>query len=280
MKKKLFVILTALVLVAGLVGSCFAMYSKDADTISITLSTGDSVTLSMTGGAMALTDLNPNTAKTYSVTLTASSLELIGEGTGIFTVAIAAHSAATADVALAAAIDVDADDGAAFSADKAELTAGVEIDFDDLPDNITLTFSIGEEAFLAGAAEGVVDVTLSWEVKTEAWAIDPGAYYIVGSMNGWTITSTTTKLSTAAADIGESGNNAVLRNVHFNAGDEFKIRKGDGTWYSLIGGASVTAGTVSIGTGESQGNCVVGTSGDYCIYQNGSGFYVGPYPEV
>lgn len=279
MKKKVLVILTALVLVVGMVGSCFALYSKDATQKTITLTTGDSVTLTMTGDSLALENLNPDTNKTYAVTLSASNTALLGEGAGEFKVTIAASSADDADLALAANIGLSASDGAAFSATKSELAAGVEIDFDDLPEAITLTFYIGEEAFLTGAAEGSVDVTLSWKVVEEEWTIDTEAYYIVGSMNGWSITSTTTKLSTAAADIGESGNHAVLRNVAFTAGDEFKIRKGDGTWYSLLGGAAVGNG-VSIGTGESNGNCVVGTTGTYCIYQNGSGFYVGPYPEV
>lgn len=268
MKKKLLVVVVALLVVTAIVGSAFAVYAKDATPRTVALSTGDAVTLGISSTAnFSLAGLNPDTDKDLSVTLTATNVAKAEAGkAGKFTVIIAAHSAAAADVSLAAAISVSAagtySDSTAYAADNAALTAGDIINLSKIPTTMVLTFSIEDEDF-ADAAEGAVDITLKWEI-VDTWELDANAYYLVGTMNGWTISNDTYKFGA-----GNNGNQAELLGVELTAGTEFRVNKSTGNvWLSAHGESdAVKDGSI----GYANGNTIINTTGTYNFYINGSG---------
>ena len=258
MTKKLFISIIAIVVIAAVVGTCFAVYSV-TDTRSATITVGnDAVDLSI--GTVAdnfvLSGLQPthtyyedNILKTYSginqvVTLSASagSLALIeNSAEGEFSVTVEALTNAEADEALAAAVIVSATDYNNVDYNATQLANGVVINLKTIPQNFTINFCLPEEGddylntpeddtddfdFMA-VAEGSLRITFSWEAIP--FSVSDSAYYVIGTVTGVTewnqVTANAYKLGPGVTN----GDHAQATGLLFFAGDTVKVHKNNDT---------------------------------------------------
>ncbi len=256
MKKKLIVIVIAVVLVAAMVGTCFALYTRNADTRRVTLSTGDFVSLSIGGAAanFSLTGLSPDHDVTLGVTLNATNTNLAEDGVcGKFTVAISGTGAANVSVS-AAGTDKNS---TAVAYNNAALTAGQQIDLDDIPTNLTLTFKMSEISL--ATAEQELTITLSWIIdESTQWSVNADAYYVNGTYNGktnWSPVNGSWILSETPND-----GDCAKGTFTFAVGDTIKCVKGDNDhWFDWQDEATSDFE-------YNNGNLVIKTAGSYTIF--------------
>lgn len=229
MKRKIIIVVVAIALVAAITGTCFAMYQQNAGTRRISLSIGDSISLSFdeVSDNFSLTQLRPGHDVTLDVTLDATHTDLATEGmSGKFTVSI---SGSCASLVTVSATGTDKNSHA-VNYNHAALTAGQTIDLDDIPTDLVLTFSM--ESMTSASAEQTLTVTLSWIIDTTTvWPVDGDAHYVLGTYNGstkWDVNSDCWVL-TETPNEGDCAKGTFT----FAVGDKIKCVKGDiAYWYA------------------------------------------------
>lgn len=230
MKRKLFVIVIALVLAVSVVGASFALYVKsdekdvtigyDADAVSLTLGTN--------AASLTLNDLSPKegyTSKTITVSLDKSGVAPAAGMQGFFKIEIAnvgAGDLASAITASAVVTHKAGADPATTNLDQATLTGtGYACALSDLPESIALTIALNTamEGFdFANYAEEAITIKLFWT------PYDNEAFYLRSAATDW---CPDPAMMFEAHDEDE----VKLLNVYMAANQEFKITE-NGNWYS------------------------------------------------
>ncbi len=257
--KKVLVIVIATILALSVIGTCFALYKINATDRNITLTTGDSVTLSIAADDLAEVGISPDhTTATYNVTLESSSTVSDASVYGKFTVATSGPLANYLKVSTTIG-EVERDDAA--------LKTGIHYALNALPTTFTLTFTFDfSDIDFYTVAETVADVTLSWVIDssyTGPYTPVVGGYYLVGDINGqesWGPASAAHLFNTTGID---PLNKAELEGIELSAGDTVKIKK-DATWYGNWKNYE------TIGTLDANGNLVITEAGTYSFYLNQS----------
>ncbi|MBQ9145278.1 MAG: hypothetical protein IJX70_02270 [Clostridia bacterium] len=256
--KKIIILVIAIVLALSVVGTCFALYKINAEDRTISLTTGDAITLVISAGDFGDVRLSPGCAPvTKSVTLNVNKSVSDAGMYGKFKVEISG--------ALENYITVDATGG--ITKDDAALKEGVHYALTDLPTTFELrfTFTATADEFF-GLAEGNATVRLTWVIdESYTGPYTPKAgYYLVGKLNGgaenWAPSADTYHFATAGI---EATNKAELKNVSLKAGDIVKIKDHlNDVWYGNW--KDYTA----IGSLDANGNLVIKADGTYSFYLN------------
>ena len=273
MKKKLLVSLIAIVLVAAVAGSCFALYSVNATNKVVSISAGYQVVnmqFKNADNSAVLADVDFDdafspelTTQTVDVVLAITNGALADGVHGLFTAALTGTMASHVDVTVNLLTAV----GGSLSTDiTASATgAGYDVALSATPVavRITVTLKAADIADFASAAETTGTLTLTWaKVAGSVFTYDSSAYYMIGTINGVTAWYPCATSIVVDDPVGESGNKAQELGVTLKAGDEFKIVKnyeaGDPSWEWYGAPGSGANGTIV-------------ADGTYNIYLNGSG---------
>ncbi len=194
--KKLLVIGIAMILMVAVIGSCFALYIRRADDITVDLGTESSISLMITdnsGSSLTLdtTDLNPDKPLIKNVKLSHNKFSTISAtGNGIFKVAL------SGDSGLLNYIDM-----------SATLVNGTTYNLNQLQQGITFYISNETEFTLkvffknisldeyVTIAQKTIYITLTWkaaensseETNTPSIPEIESGYYIIGTFNDWSL---------------------------------------------------------------------------------------------
>lgn len=274
MKKKLLVSVIAIVLVAAIVGSCFALYSVNATSKNIDITAGyQVVNLEIRNGAnsaaqetITLSGFSPEDAstrtKTVDLTLRITNAGLADGVHGVFAASLtgelASYITTTVNTLSTAEGSVSGDITSAATG------AGYDVALSSTPVYVRLTFTLTDAAIadFSLAANKSASLTLSWTVASgSVFTYDANAYYLVGTVNGvtaWYPCATSIVLD----DTPSSGNQAMKEGITLSEGDEFKIVKnyeaGDGSWQWF-------------GAPGSGANLTIAADGTYNVYVNSAG---------
>lgn len=266
MSRKIIVTIIAIVLVVGVVGGCYALYHKNATPVSVNIGAGfESVTLQINNstntaaqGAINLSGFSPdNRTQFVDVTLTVDHPLLVDGVHGLFTVDVT-DTANTLGAYLTTTVSTLSNSVVVDDITTDALGSGYDVALSATPVYVRVSFYLNNDGVtnFATIADTTATVTLSWEhVSGSIWAVDTDAYYLVGSIGGvnmWDITEANIKLT----DDNSNGDLATKENVTLAAGDEIKIRKGDGTWIGFW-----TAGTSDFSNNAEQIH--INTAGTY-----------------
>ena len=285
MKNKILVMLVASVLCIAFIGGCFALYIINAEERNITLTTGDSISLTWGGNTSLDATVNPdNKITTWTLKLTTTREVSDTSKYGKFSL--------TFGNGISSMLDVTTTIGGQ-DYDKADLAEGVHIKLNGLsaaPLTVTLSFEFtGDKANWEEWTNKVTTVTANWvidESYTGSWAPAVG-WYLVGNINGtesWAVhtegENAKFKLNVIDDDYDKSigtevvygQNRAWIENVQLKADDAIKILR----YYEDNGIKSVWEGNFKgvTGTGygdmklDGQGNFVANLDGYYSIYVN------------
>ena len=277
MSRKIIISVIAIVLVLGVVGGCYALYSKNADDVEVNINAGyESVTLQLNNGAdtgaqsaISLENFSPSArTQTVDVTLKVNNASLVDGVHGLFTVEVS-DTANTLGAYLTTTVSLlDAAEGnIASDITTAATGTGYDVALSSTPKYVRISFYLNDDGVtnFATIADTSASLTLTWaHVAASVWTIDTDAYYIVGSIGGallWDVTENNVELNDTP-----DGNVAQKNSVALTAGDKIKVRKGDGTW---INPASDQGYTI-----DGDGNYVVGSTGNYGVFFNNGVFYV------
>ncbi|MBQ4443913.1 MAG: hypothetical protein II896_04540 [Clostridia bacterium] len=281
MKKKLLVSLIAIVLVAAVAGSCFALYSVNATNKVVSISAGYQVVnmqFKNADNSAVLADVDfddafsPDlTTQTVDVVLAITNGALADGVHGLFTAALTGTLASHVDVTVNLLTAV----GGSLSTDiTASATgAGYDIALSATPVAVRITVALkaADIADFASAAETTGTLTLTWaKVAGSVFTYDDNAYYVVGTVNGvtaWYPCATSVLMN----DTPGEGNQAKKASVTLQAGDSIKVVKGyetSATWYSGQESNNTVTGVSGI---DGDGNVQIDANGTYDIYVNTSG---------
>lgn len=258
MTKKLFVVIIAIVLVAAIAGSCFALYyTKQADK-QVTISTAfDELNLQIKNagntaaqGTILLDEISPdNRTKTIDVTLTVDQPSLVDGIHGLFTVGVS-NTANTIGAYITTTVKLlnVTKDGEGVETSRTEgstittdaLGDGYDVALSSVPVYVRLSFYLNDDGVtnFATIAETTASITLDWQkVVASVWTLDSSAYYVVGTLSGankWDINATNANTKLVA------GTDPVIATtiVTLAAEDQLKVRKGDGTWVGSYSSAT------------------------------------------
>ncbi len=270
MTKKIIVLVIAIVLCLSVVGGCFALYYKDATNLVINFGSEDAVTLTLAadGGAINFGNvvLNPTSnSATQKVTLDVSGAKeqmagLNGE------LKISLGGTLDSSYYVLSGVAKGAGDSAEdVNYEQAQLTSGVTLPLDDLPQYLTLTIALTDagktnEGFKAASNKNIT-VSVSWKVVD--WAPVDGGYYIIGTKSGWGVNKNAILLD---GDLTGQTDKARKLNVTLEAGEEYKVVR-----YTTAGGIEWLAAGDSMGAGVNgtyTQNITVDTTGTYFVCYN------------
>lgn len=284
MTKKIIIIALAFVLCLSIIGVCFAVHIVDAKELNITFGSEDAVRLTLNPGTLSFggVKLNPSEghrSASQAITLdvtTADKASLTGMS-GQLTVSVTGALANSLDLSAVA-------DEVSYTQDQ--LTSGVILPLNALPKNFTLTVSlkddIDDDSFKA-ISKTTASITVSWKVVD--WAPVDGAYYIVGSFNGWTVNSKAIKMDAPA----EGSTSLAEWYGTFPAGTAFKcvqytVVDGEAnmTWFDIAYAGEWGSPKVDVygdeegGVTASGGNLIAPESGEeifVCVNTEDGGHY-------
>ena len=272
--KKLLVSLISVILIAGVVGTCFALYTTNATQKSFTINAGyEVVNLTINNGAntgaqgnINLSGFKPDATTQYvDVTLVASDGEYDSVH-GNFSATLTGELSNYIDTTVRL-LDAAEGDPTGDAITAAAMGEGYDVALSSTPVYVRLTFTLNAAACadFSLAANTSAALTLNWEIaEGSVFTYDADAYYLVGKIDGeeyWYACSSSVKLT----DAPENSDLAKMSNVHLTAGDKVKVLKGE-TWY---GGKTDNTGHVSVGMDN--GDITVNTTGYYDIYVNDQG---------
>lgn len=280
MSKKLLVSVIAIILVAAITGTCFALYSVDASNKVVSISAGyQVVNMQIKNGtnSAVLSDVDfddafdPTTNSQYvDVVLAITNASLADGVHGLFTAAVSGDLAAQVDVTVNLLTAV----GGSVSTDitAAATGSGYDIALSATPVAVRITIALKAAAIadFSLAAEKTGTLTLGWaKVAGSVFTYDADAYYLVGTVNGvtaWYPCATSVLLDGELTD----SNHAQKLSVALSAGDEFKVVKnyeaGDGFWTWCGAGDNFDTANYEASAG---GNISIKANGNYNIYVNG-----------
>lgn len=286
MKNKILVMLVASVLCIAFIGGCFALYIIDAEEKDITLTTGDSISLTWGGNTSHDATVNPDNKITiWTLDLTTTQEVSDTSKYGKFSL--------TFENGISSMLNVATTIGGQ-SYDKADLVEGVHIKLSEVYDpSLTVTLSFyfaGDDAGWESWAEQVATVTANWVIDESytgsAWVPAVG-WYLVGRINdveSWAVhtdgANAKYKLNVIDDDYDKSIGNTVtygqdrawIEDVQLKAGDAIKILR----YYEDNGIKSVWEGNFMGVNGDgygamqfdNNGNLIINQTGSYDIYVN------------
>ena len=275
MKKKLIVIVIAVVLVAAVVGTCFALYKIPAQQKVININaSADVCNLTLNSSAsLDFANISPNNrTKTADVTLDVDDSDLVDGVHGTFKVAVSGNLANYITVTVNSIASIGAATPGAVNAD-AITNAGADIALSDVPQYFRITLYLNDSGVtnFATIAEKTGTVTVSWTVdESSVFSYDATAYYIVGTINGSTHWQPSSE--SIVAGTGNEGNYAIATNVSLKSGDSIKAvlayRSDNPTWYggktnNTEGGNDGVAGVY---VASDNANVDITADGNYDIY--------------
>lgn len=295
MTKKIIVLIIAIVLCLSVVGGCFALYAKDAsnlvigfgseDAVRLTLATQNATTFNFGGVALNPTNDSASQAIVLDVNGQASDMAgLYGELKVTLDTTISEDYYTLSAVAKGAG-----DDASSTSYTQAQLTSGVTLPLDDLPQYVTLTIALTEAgkndtAFASSVSNKTISVSVSWKVVE--WTAVDGGYYIVGTESGWAVNKNAVLLSDSVSGTTDL---AKINSVTLTAGQSYKVVQyhagAELTWFDVEwqNGSAVVSSqypVVVIDT-EHGNNITVTTTGTYmvCVNTTGDNHYVWVQPK-
>ena len=280
--KKILVSIIAIVLVAAVIGTCFALYTHNADPINVNIGASTTtVNLQIFDGTntaaqetITLNGFSPENAasitKTVDVVLKISRPDLADGGHGLFGATL------TGDLAPYLTMTVNKLSAVGGSLDEditASVGSGYDIAYTATPVAVRLTFVLTatsndpESASYFGlAAEKTASLTLSW--TNVDFVYNASTYYVVGTING--VTSWTPSASSIAMGAGNDANYAIATNVALKNGDSIKVVQ---NYFSTPNWPTTQEGNKSV-TGVSiaydNDNIAIVADGNYDIYVNKS----------
>ena len=267
MNKKLLIIAVALVLCISVIGGSFALYHIAAtdEVINISTQAGISLTIGHTQ-EIGVDGLSPaKTSGTFNVELQCSVLSIEDESVkGRFYITVGQGELAEAITISASVSKQNASPQEVTHANLTDSNIGYECKLTELPETVTLTFALTQYAVdnFRDYADKELTVTLNWViVEGSAWEYDANAYYLIGSMNGWTIDSDEYKFEkNNDAEVLAAGKvEYMLLGVELAAGTELKVKKGE-TWLANLNG------DFDVATGDGWSNIEINDDGTYNIY--------------
>ena len=282
MSKKLFVVVIAIVLVAAITGTCFALYSVDATSKSVDISAGyQVVNMQFKNDDNSAVLANVNLADKFSPTLTSQTIDVVlaitngslADGVhGNFTAALTGTLAEQVDVTVNLLTAV----GGSLSTDitAAATGSGYDVALSATPIAIRITIALKAAAIadFSLAAEKTATLTLNWlKVAATVWTLSEDDYYLAGSFSGvdkWVVSEENQNVKLTTAGV-EGENVAQILGIHLDVNDEYKVVKGANTiWYSSWESATAnftnTAGQMKILT--------AGTYNIYLAYNESDGY--------
>ncbi|MBQ8872496.1 MAG: hypothetical protein IJV78_00355 [Clostridia bacterium] len=288
MKNKILVMLVASVLCIAFIGGCFALYIINAEEKNITLTTGNSISLTWGGNTSLDATVNPdNDTTTWTLELTTTEEVSDTSKYGKFSLTFGNGISSMLEVATTI-------DDQPYNYTKEQLANGVYFKLNGLsasPLEVTFSFTFtGEDADWESWAERVATVTANWvidESYTGSWEPVAG-WYLVGNINGtesWAVhtdgenalykfTEANNSHYATPEDIGVNNNRAWLEDVQLKAGDTIKILRYyldnedalQSAWEGNFRGVSGTGyGDMRL---DGQGNFIANLDGYYSIYVN------------
>lgn len=279
MKKKLIVIVIAVVLVASIVGTCFALYTKNATQKSFSISAGNQVvTLTINNGdntgaqaSFNFDALSPdNLSESQDIALHCTNTAYVDGVHGKLTIAQSGDLADSVDVTVQLLTAADGTVDSDIS--TAALGSGQDFALSALPKfvRITVTLKAAAASNFAAIAEDSLTLTINWEIVSgSVFSYDNNAHYVVGRINGveaWYPCS-----SSILMQAPQSGTDIkVATGVTLKAGDEFKVvwnydgsyNSEEAQWY---GGDGQNTDDIFSTEGS---NVQIKTDGTYTIYLN------------
>lgn len=292
MTKKILVLVIAIVLCLSVVGGCFALYHKDATDITINFGSEQAVSLTLNsvnsegsaatfnfGGAV----INPTTASAtqyLKLNVNGNPSEMAGMY-GQFKVELTGWDAT--NLVLTGTSISSASGATTQNYDYDDLTGGITLPLNELPDTVTLTIALAEDAKSDAGFKSIsnktISVKASWTVVD--WAPIDGAYYIIGSESGWIVNKNAIHLSDSVSGTTDL---AKINSVALKAGEEYKVvqyhASDDLTWFDVEwenGTAKVSTNSDKIVILTDKGNNITVTeNGNYlvCLNTTGSNHYV------
>jgi len=273
MSKKLLVSVIAIILVAAITGTCFALYSVDASNKVVSISAGyQVVNMQIKNGtnSAVLSDVDfddafdPTTNSQYvDVVLAITNASLADGVHGLFTAAVSGDLAAQVDVTVNLLTAV----GGSVSTDitAAATGSGYDIALSATPVAVRITIALKAAAIadFSLAAEKTGTLTLGWtKVASSVWTLSEDDYYLAGSFSGvdkWMVSEANQNVKLTTAGV-EGENVAQILGIHLNVNDEYKVVKGANTvWYSSWQGATANFT-------NTDGQMKILTAGTYNIY--------------
>lgn len=270
MKNRVIIILVACLMACSVIGICFATYYVNAQK-SIVISTGNSKTLTITaskvGGA-----LNPENPVTYNVVLDVPKDDLGGYSAyaglqGKFYITVT-------DNELTAVTTITMNDGST-DYNLSQMEAGILYNLVDLPQELSITFSVLAKDFDITVAEKQIEITMHWDFVE--WAPSAGSTYLLGTYgNLENVWAPTYECTTLGADPDEE-NYAEIEGLALEAGDIIKLYVQGWSDASWIPWKTDVANLDDWAEYDVDGNLVIKEAGTYNIYlsiKEGNGAYV------
>lgn len=288
MTKKILVLVIAIVLCLSVVGGCFALYHKDATDITINFGSEQAVSLTLNpvsstgseatfnfGGAV----INPTTdsATQYlKLDVNGTPSEMAGMY-GEFKVELTSWD--STNLVLTGTSISSASGATTKNYTYEQLTGGIKLPLNELPDTVTLTIALAEDAKSDAGFKSVSNKTISVKASWKVVDWDPidGAYYIIGSESGWEVNKTAIHLSDSVSG---STDKAKINSVALKAGESYKVvqyhENDDLDWFDVEwegGSAKVSANSDKIVIDTANGNNITVTeNGNYFVCLNDNNY--------
>lgn len=251
--KKLLIIAITIILIIGVIGTCYALFVYRSDDIVVDLSTETSVSLKITDGngsslTLNTTNFSPENPIIKNLKLTNNKVDIItASGNGKFKIGFSGYDKLIDYINANATLE----SGKTYSLD--ELKQGILF---DLSHDVELTLNVFfKEISLdeyVTIAQKTVYITLTWELDentsntpiTTTPEIESG-YYILGTFNDWTLDKD------YKMDVVNKGN-IVAQKEEFTiqASNEFKVVKYNSETQTSIDIATNIENPMGIAKGE------------------------------
>lgn len=320
MTKKLVIIAIATILCLSVVGGCLALYTKTANDIVIGFGSEKAVRLNISKTQDFTTNkLSPSSSSaTQNIKLdvnlpTGTEVSALAGMKGLLKVTIKDSTTLDSKYYVLSGSAGASETAITSNYTQAQLTAGVELPLNNLPQYLTLTIALkSENASESGEVQSItdeefksasnkkVDISVSWDYIDFIPVV--GHYYIVGDFCGWTVNKNAIHMNDSIPS--DSSDLAQTHSVALTANERFKVcmyngvyesgkdqgQDKDYTYYEVEWkeGTPVVGSNVSIDTSNNN-NFYVTTSGNYfvCVntkeiddqqqhYQQQHYMYVGP----
>lgn len=278
--KKVLISVIAIVLVATVVGACFAQFyqADNAATVVNITTSFQSFTLQIKNGAntaligntpIDFAALSPShRTEAVDITLAVNDSTYIDGNKGVLNVSLTGDLAEyiTTTVTLLDAAQGDPiAEGANITA--AATGAGYKALLSATPIFVRLSFYLNDAGCTNfAAAELTASLSVTWEVDNDSvWSYSGTEYYLVGKINGdatkWAVTEANQNV--LLTKVNEGNNIAIATGVALTAGDEIKVV------YNYNEDNGTDPNSIWYGTGEggdNSQNVAINTTGTYNIY--------------
>lgn len=222
MTKKIIVLVIAIVLCLSVVGGCFALYSRNAEDITISFGSEGAVNLTLSAdgtfnfGGFALSPETKSVTQKITLNVSTTDTSSLSGMYGKLKVELGG-AVDSAYYTLSGIATGSGDSPSNASYTQAQLTDGVTLPLDDLPQYLTLTIALTDDAQTPSGFKTIsnknISVKVSWTVVE--WTAVDGGFYIVGdNLGGWYVNENSILLNDATSN----GDLACKNNISLTAG--------------------------------------------------------------